>query len=398
LSRNRDPAISNFGNIYLVMIGLPEFSKVNVSWEDYTLSNTAIVNLGYWLVCLSVAGTLIFSGSFVFEISTSSPGLIRPISVSSSVHCAFNGQIKQSFLRENQFVKSGDTLYTIESEALNVRQEYLLNKFNEIKQIIVDLRTVTSNSAEENPLHSALLQQSWVTYLQKIVDAKTRLKKAQADYRRNLKLHIGKVIADAEFETYTYELDRARNEVALVRKTQMSQWQAELRNYEKDLRSVESELAGLETEIKSMIVRSPISGTVQGLIGIYPGSVVYVGQELAQISPDSDLIVEAFVSPNHIGLLRDGMQVRFLIDAFNYNQWGFGQGKVMDISDDIHIVNDKPVFRIRCSLDRNYLQLKNGYKGMLKKGMSLQARFIVTERTLWQLIYDNVNDWLNPGR
>jgi len=30
--------------------------------------------------------------------------------------------------------------------------------------------------------------------------------------------------------------------------------------------------------------------------------------------------------------------------------------------------------------------------------MSLQARFIVTERTLWQLIYDNVDDWLNPGR
>ena len=380
------------------MIGVPEFSKVKVCCENYTLSNTAIVNLGYWLVCLSVASTLAFSWSIVFEISTSSPGLIRPFSGTSSIHCAFNGHIKQSFLRENQFVKPGDTLYTIETEALNVRQKYLLNKLNEIKQIIVDLRTVTSNSVEEKHLHSALLQQSWVTYLQKIVEAKTRLKKAQADYRRNLNLHAGKVIADAEFETYTFELDRARNDVALVRKTQMSQWQAELINYERDMLSVESELAGLETEIKSMIVRSPISGTVQGLTRIYPGSVVYVGQELAQISSDSDLIVEAYVSPNHMGLLHNGMKVRYLIDAFNYNQWGFGQGKVIDISDDIHIVNDNPVFRIRCSLDRNYLQLKNGYKGILKKGMSLQARFIVTERTLWQLIYDNVDDWLNPGR
>ena len=380
------------------MIGVPEFSKVNVCWENYTLSNTAIVNLGYWLVCLSVAGTLIFSWSIVFEISTSSPGLIRPFSGTSSVHCAFNGQIKQSFLRENQFVKSGDTLYTIETEALNVRQKYLLNKLNEINQIIADLRTLTGNSVEEKLLHSALLQQSWVTYLQEMVDANTQLKKAQAVYKRNLKLHTGRVIADAEFESYTFELDRARNEVALVRKTQINQWQGELINYERDMRSVESELAGIETEIKSMIVRSPISGTVQGHTGIYTGSVVYAGQELAQISPDSDLIVEAYVSPNHIGLLRNGMQVRFLIDAFNYNQWGFGQGKVIDISDDIHIVNDKPVFRIRCSLDRNYLQLKNGYKGVLKKGMSLQARFIVTERTLWQLIYDNVDDWLNPGR
>ncbi len=380
------------------MVGLPEFSKVNVCCENYALSNTAIVNLGYWLACLSIVGTLIFSWTFVFEISTSSPGLIRPFSGTSSVHCAFNGYIKQSFLRENQFVKSGDTLYTIETEALNVRQKYLSNKHDEIKEIIVDLKTATTTSAKEERLHSALLQQSWVTYLQKMVEAKTRLKKAETDYRRNLNLYNGKVIADAEFEMYAFELDRARNDVALVRKTQMNQWQGELLNYERDMRSVESELAGLETEIKSMIVRSPISGTVQGLKGIYPGSVVYVGQELAQISPDSDLIVEAYVSPNNIGLLQNGMKVRFLIDAFNYNQWGFGKGNVIDISDDVHIINDKPVFRIRCSLDRNYLQLKNGYKGMLKKGMSLQARFIVTERTLWQLIYDNVDDWLNPGR
>ena len=178
----------------------------------------------------------------------------------------------------------------------------------------------------------------------------------------------------------------------------MDQWQTELINYEQDMHTIESELAGVEREINSMIVRSSISGTVQGVTGIYDGSVVYVGQELAQISPDSDLIVESYVSPNHVGLLHNGMQVKFLIDAFNYNQWGFGQGRLIDISNDIHIVNDKPVFRVRCSLDRNYLLLKNGYKGILKKGMSLQARFIVTERTLWQLIYDNVDDWLNPGR
>ena len=380
------------------MVTLPDFSTLKVCYETHKLSNVMIVRIAYWFSCFVVAAIVIVSWSFVFEISTSSPGLIRPFSGTSTVHSAFNGSIKQSFLRENQFVKAGDTLYTIETDVLNVRQKYLLNKLNEIKQIIADLKTVTSTSSGGMQLHSALLRQSWATYLQKIVDAKTRLKKAQTDYKRNLKLHNGKVIADAEFEIYTFELDRTLNEVALVRKTQMSQWQSELISYERDLRSVEAELAGLETEINNMIVRSPISGTVQGLKGIYPGSVVYIGQELAQISPDSDLIVEAYVTPSHVGLLHNGMKVRFLIDAFNYNQWGFSQGKVIDISDDIHIINDKPVFRIRCSLDRNYLQLKNGYKGVLKKGMSLQARFIVTNRTLWQLIYDNVDDWLNPGR
>jgi membrane fusion protein, peptide pheromone/bacteriocin exporter len=380
------------------MSGLPAFSMLKVCCESYKFSNTLMVNLAYWLVCLSVVFAVIFSWSFVLEISTSSPGLIRPFSGISSVRCAFNGRIRQSFLRENQFVNAGDTLYTVETDALIIRKEFLSEKLNEIKLILEDLSILTNNNDEKKRLHSALLEQSWITYLQKMTSARTQLKKAQTDYNRNLRLHNGKVIADVEFETYKYALDRALNEVALARKTQVNQWQTELLNYERDMRSVESELAAVEREIKNMIVRSPISGTVHGFAGIYAGSMVYVGQELAQISPDSDLIVEAYVSPNHIGLIHAGMQVRFLIDAFNYNQWGFGQGKVIDISNDIHVVNDKPVFKIRCSLDQNYLQLKNGYKGILKKGMSLQARFIVTERTLWQLIYDGVDDWLNPGR
>ena len=380
------------------MIGLPEFSTVKLCFESHKLSNASMISVVYWLICLSVVGSIVFSWSFVLQISTSSPGMIRPFSAISSVRCAFNGHIKKSFLQENQFVNAGDTLYTVETDALMIRNKFLSDKLNEINQIVADLRILTNKNVEEKRLHSALLGQAWITYLQKETEAKIQLKKAQTDYNRNLRLHDGKVIADVEFETYKYALDRAVNEVALTRKTQMNQWQAELINYERDMRSVVSEIAAVEREIQNMIVRSPISGTVQGSAGTYAGSVVYVGQELAQISPDSDLIVEAYVSPNHIGLIREGMQVRFLIEAFNYNQWGVGQGKVIDISNDIHIVNDKTVFRIRCSLDRNYLQLKNGYKGILKKGMSLQARFIVTERTLWQLIYDGMNDWLNPGR
>ena len=151
-------------------------------------------------------------------------------------------------------------------------------------------------------------------------------------------------------------------------------------------------------EINSRVVISPLTGSVQGLTGIYPGSVVFANQDLAQISPESALLVEAYVSPANIGLLRNGMKVRILVDAFNYNQWGFGEGTVIDISNDIHIINNRPAFEVRCSLDKNYLKLKNGHKGELRKGMSLQARFVVTERTLWQLLYDKVDDWVNPGR
>ena len=40
--------------------------------------------------------------------------------------------------------------------------------------------------------------------------------------------------------------------------------------------------------------------------------------------------------------------------------------------------------------------LKNGYSRPLKKGMTLQARFVITKRSLWQLVYDKIDNWLNP--
>ena len=379
------------------MSELPDYSKISLPYRDYSFSSTAIVSVTYWFICMSFLGLVIFSWSFAIEISTLSPGIIRPYAETSDVRSAFNGRIKQSFVRENEFVQTGDTLYSFETEALMIRQKYLADKINETAQIIDDLRMLTGGR-REMVLHSLICQQSWTTFLQKMTDSNSRLRKAQSDYKRNLKLHNQMVIADAEFETYRFELDRAANEVALTRKVQESEWQNELMNYEREMRSLQSELEEVTREMRSMVVLSPVTGTVRRYEGIYPGSIVYANQDLAQISPDSNLIVEAYVSPGHIGLLRAGMKVKFLVDAFNYNQWGFGEGIVIDISNDVHLVNEVPVFKIRCSLNRNYLELKNGYKGVLKKGMSLKARFIVTERTLWQLLYDKTDDWLNPGR
>lgn len=61
------------------------------------------------------------------------------------------------------------------------------------------------------------------------------------------------------------------------------------------------------------------------------------------------------------------------------------------------MIDQKPVFKIRCKIKEEFLQLKNGVKGKIKKGMTVNARFLLAERTLYDLLYDNVNDWLNPA-
>jgi HlyD family secretion protein len=221
--------------------------------------------------------------------------------------------------------------------------------------------------------------------------------KVTQDYDRNKKLFDQKVIAAADFENFQFEFDRAKSDIELLRQNQLSHWQQELRNYQKEMMDLKTQLAQVSKEIENLNIKAPVSGTVQNLAGIYSGSTVFAGQELAQISPNTPLQAEIYVSPNDIGLLREGMDVRMQVGAFNYNQWGLLHGKVKEISNDIQIVNNQPLFEVKCSLDKDHLSLKNGYQGKLKKGMTLQARFLVTERSLWQLLYDKVDDWVNPN-
>ena len=370
-----------------VILNIAGSYQSNISAKSQAIYITVIVALLALVISLPLVTT---------SIHVKSSALIRPSAEVSVIRSLVNGRVKDAFIVENQTIQKGNILHVIESEMINEKEKYLQLKVLEMQNFIDDLRKLIS-PASVISLSTTLFQQSHFNYLHKVRDATTRYNKVKIDYARNRKLHREKVIADAEFENFQFEFDKAKNDLELLKQDQLNQWQNELRRYEIDLQDFETQLAQLQKEKENLTIKAPISGSIQNLAGIYPGSIVFVNQDLAQISPDTNLIVESFINPNDIGLLREGMPVRFQVDAFNYNQWGLATGRVIEISNDIHIVNEKPVFKVRCLLDQEYLQLKNGYKGYLKKGMTLQARFMVTERTLWQLLFDKVDDWLNPN-
>jgi HlyD family secretion protein len=56
-------------------------------------------------------------------------------------------------------------------------------------------------------------------------------------------------------------------------------------------------------------------------------------------------------------------------------------GKITEVAKDFVVLNEQPVFKVRCTLEKQEVSLPTGYKATLKKGMSLKARFIVTRRS-----------------
>ncbi|WP_261376392.1 HlyD family secretion protein [Gillisia sp. Hel_I_86] len=206
------------------------------------------------------------------------------------------------------------------------------------------------------------------------------------------------VIAAAEFEPVKSEYDLSQSDIHSFKKQQNNRWQTELIKYQDELEELSSNKTQLIDNKSQFFITAPISGTLINTAQFGEGSFVSPGTLIAEISPNTDLIAECYVSPADIGLLKANQKVVFQIDAYNYNQWGFADGEILEISKDVELLENTPVFKVRCLINQDHLKLKNGVKGQIKKGMTLNARFLLTERSLFDLLYDNVDDWLNPSR
>jgi hypothetical protein len=155
----------------------------------------------------------------------------------------------------------------------------------------------------------------------------------------------------------------------------------------------------LEEEQKRTLLTiiSPINGSVLDLAGIQVGSYLMAGAIIARISPDTRMFAYCYIRPGDIGLIRQGQKVNFQVDAFSYNRWGSVSGTVLEIPNDVVLLNDtEPMFRVICRLDKTYLKIDKGAVYSLKKGMTFSARFSITERSLFQLLYDSAEDWIDP--
>jgi hypothetical protein len=145
--------------------------------------------------------------------------------------------------------------------------------------------------------------------------------------------------------------------------------------------------------------RAPATGSIQGLTGLSPGAWLSAGQMIGAVSPSDALLIETFVSPKDVGLLRLGQPARLQIDAYPYTQWGLLDATVMTLAADssgTNGANSTSGFKVTLQPIATTLYLPNGTAGPLRKGLTLSARFVVARRSLLQILYEDVSAWLNP--
>lgn len=349
----------------------------------------------YTLVAGAVVVALLAAIFIKVDVSVNVPGIIRPFSEKSELRSLASANVAQVLVKEGDHVQEGQLLLLLQQDVTNDKLDQTGFELSQREKHMHDL-ALLAKGAGPGKLYSNLYKQQYFGFQANMAEKRSVLDKLKSDFQMYSKLYDEKVIAKKEYleKKYAYEQSKAVYDAAIA--AQKSQWQQELERLRLESRQLQAGKKQLQKEKDQLEIRAAVSGTVQQFAGRYTGSPVQAGEVLGYISPDSGMMAEVYVSPQDIGYIYAGMPIKCQVDAFNYNSWGILPGKVQSVDNDFTLVNNTPVFKVKCLLDRNNLQLSNGVKGYLKKGMTLQCRFILARRGILQLLYERADSWLNP--
>ncbi|WP_289055708.1 HlyD family secretion protein [Carboxylicivirga marina] len=350
----------------------------------------------YWvyiLVILLVSGTICTLPFITMEITTQSRGSVKTAYENNLIQSSNAGRIEYLNITEGENVHKGDTLLVLCTDLIQEHIQLLDNTIAENNLFIHDLRRLIKGHTD---VSTTKYRQESIQNQAEVENFNIDIALLKKEYQLAQELYSDNVTPEFELLQKKNRYDAAVSKLDVYKKQAYTAWQQELVKLEQANRRHMSDILKSRKEKELYVLRAPVNGTLTQMAGIYTGSYITPGQALAQISPDKELIAECYIQPKDIGFIKKEQKVRLQFDAFNYHQWGMIETQVACISNDIILVNQQPVFRVRCKLPIDYLQLKSGHKGMVKRGMTLTGRFVLTERTLYQLLFDKVDDWLNP--
>ncbi|MBD0404784.1 HlyD family secretion protein [Flammeovirga sp. EKP202] len=380
----------------------PELIKVLLP-KYYTQLNKKSSVL-YITILIFVISVLCSLPLIKVPITVQSLGLIRPTLEKFELKSPLTEKVSKVFITDNSEVEKGEIILTLDTTELSLKRAFSIKHFDILNDQYLDLLDLCKVTKKVNALSEVKFLRTR-NYLKKYEEfyndiflLQEEIDLAQKQLHRKTALFRSKAIPEKEVEDAEIVLRRAQTSLTLRWKRAHSEWAIELDDHKIKLENLNAEILQLNKQISKHYIRSTVSGVLQNFNGIHEGTIVFSNQSIGEITPKSDLIAECYISPKDIGWLKEEMKAIMQIDAYNYNDWGTLEGQIMEVYHDVVMIDQQPVFKVKCKIQQDYLTLSNGYKGYLKKGMTLQARFVVTKRSLFDLIYDQTDDWLNPSR
>lgn len=379
-----------------------QLPEANNSIQCYLAGFSPYTKVFYVSLILIVLFALAMLPFCYVNVITRTEGIIRPLQERTVVRSLISATIQSIHCKDGSSVKKGDTLILFQQPNYAAQKEYIAQKINNCTKLIDDLKLLTQqdvwkDSTIPQRLQTAVYRSQYLHFYDQLQEKDILSKKLQKDILLYDPLLREKVIAPNEFADIRFQLLQALAVFQLQISKQISQWQYELIEQQKLLVEYKAENNNLSSNAQSYIVKAPITGTVLMQDPLYTGTAVLPSGELLSISPVHDLIVECWISPSDRVTIYHEQTITYSIPEIRSQMSTTLQGKVISIAEDYTLVNNKPMFRVKCSLNQTRVQLQNGFSYVLGRGLLLETRFFLARKSCWELLYQQLYDWFNPA-
>jgi len=291
-----------------------------------------------------------------------------------------NDKNKNEFLH---FISNEKSLYESSLKQLRSSLDVISSQLNQRKSELIEAR------AKRKQLKKSL------TFIDKEIKIKEplakrgvisnvdliQLQRQQNDLRGELE---AVVLSIPRIQSTIEEQKQKYSETKLAFQNKSKQ---ELNDAEAQLQGTLKSISALSNRVHRTVVRSPVAGTVKKLFANTIGGVVGPGSDIVEIIPNDDsLLLVAKIKPSDIAFLFVGQEATIKITAYDFSIYGGLKGKVVNISPDTIMEEDKKIYyEVQIKADKNYLTFK-GKKLYIKVGMVASTDILTGKKTVLDYI------------
>jgi membrane fusion protein (multidrug efflux system) len=267
-----------------------------------------------------IIGIIYFINAAKFESTDNAQLDADIVSIKSSV----SGYIKTIHFKDNEHVKKGQLLITIDDQDLSTRVAQSQAALENAK---ANLASVQSNANASNENASAsLLTSSYVE--QNINSTKARLTAAQANFKRVENMFNAKASTQAQYDVAKADLDVAQAQYdgavnqfksstaqSMGVHAQADAQRAQVTLAQAMVKQREAELALSQTQLDHASITAPCDGIITKR-AVEEGQYITIAQPLCTAIDNTHLWVTANFKETQVKKIKPGQEVTVKIDAF----------------------------------------------------------------------------------
>lgn len=343
------------------------------------------------------------------DVSRSS-GMLVARGNNAVVQHSEGGMLKRLLVHEGQLVKAGQTLIELDENTLAAdlatvvkRREYLAQQVERleilVEPIAIDALVSVSEAgllhpipapyihmAEAEPASGPAMGEGWhastdpqtLALLERkrmlrqgVATAAAELKRQRDLRKQNYATQSRVYAAERDYQGQSQGLAAFEAEMAAQYASALTEHAQQLEQEKK-----------LREQFERLLVRAPVNGTVQGLRLNTDGATVPAGTTLMEIIPEgAPLEALLRLSPNYVGLVREGQPVVVRITAYDASHFGTLHGTVGQISADALMdERGQPSYQVWVKIPQSL----SGARGeqVLKPGMVVVAGIVTGQHTV----------------